>query len=125
MAKNEQPLQMDPRSLAISKSNRQFNALQVHKVILKSIARDGHDPTRPHVGICVEVTDPAQLKDLVEYNKELSDNSDLMPPSASKPGAVRVSGLHALQRGLALGESKRPKPRGRLGCHEKDRRVLQ
>ena len=82
MAKNEQAQQIDPRSLAISRSNRQFNALHVHNVILKSIARDGHDPSRPHVGICVEVTDPAQLKDLVEYNEELTNNSDLMPPSA-------------------------------------------
>ena len=116
MAKNEQAQQIDPRSLAISRNNRQFNALHVHNVILKSIARDGHDPTRPHVGICVEVTDPAQLKDLVEYNEELTNNSDLMPPLHKSLVQFECLDSTHYNVALRLGKANAPSSAGDLAA---------
>ena len=59
--------------------NRLFSIQQVHQTILKSFIKDGHDPARPRTGVCCEVRDPAKLKDLVQYNKDLADRSPLMP----------------------------------------------
>ena len=80
LATNDEPLPIDPRQIGISKANRLFNINQVHNVILRSVITDGHDPTRPDIGICVELTDPQKRRDLVEYNRELTLLSPLMPP---------------------------------------------
>ena len=80
LAINDEPLPIDPRQIGISKINRLFNINQVHNVILRSVITDGHDPTRPDIGICVEYTDPQKRKDLVDYNRELTLLSPLMPP---------------------------------------------
>ena len=80
-AVNEQAQQIDPRALGVSPRNRLFSIQRLHSVIIRSYAKDGHDPSRPLVGICREVTDPAKLASLIDHNQGLSDSSPLMPPT--------------------------------------------
>ena len=116
LAINEQPMQIEPRALGISKINRLFNVHQVHGVILRSMLVDGHDPTRPHVGICVELTDPAERKALVEHNKHLSDSSPMLPPVHAD--LMRYECLDATHYNVALrlGKANAWSPEGDLAA---------
>ena len=73
------PQRVDPRCIAIIQVNRLFSVQQLHRVILKSIFKDGHDPSRPAPGILCEVRDPAYVKKLIEHNEKLCA-TPLMPP---------------------------------------------
>ena len=72
------PMQIAPHLLGISKVNRLFSIIQVHSTILASIVKDGHDPTRPPVGICCETT-PESRKELFDHNVFLASQSPMMP----------------------------------------------
>ena len=74
------PMQIAPHLLGISKVNRLFSIMQVHSTILASIVKDGHDPTRPLVGICCETT-PESRKELFDHNVFLASQSPMMPKS--------------------------------------------
>ena len=79
LALNPDPVTVDPRCCGVSEVNRLFSVMQLHKVILKSVLKDGHDPSRPVPGILCEVKEPEALKALIAHNVKLS-KSPLMPP---------------------------------------------
>ena len=76
---NPEPQQIDPRALGVSSVNRLFSIQHVHCTILQSMVADGHDESRPSVGICVEVRDKKALEKLIRHNQNLAATSPLMP----------------------------------------------
>ena len=91
---------LSPQEVGISPLNRLFSVHQVHNTILKSFVKEGHDPSRPQVGICCEVRDPAKRKSLEEYNMSLSQSSPLMPKT--EPGVIQYEGLACTHYNVAL-----------------------
>ena len=79
LALNPEPVLVDPRMCGVSLVNRLFSVMQIHKVILPSVIKEGHDPHRPVPGILCEVKEPGALKAFVAHNVKLS-RSPLMPP---------------------------------------------
>ena len=73
-------IRIAPKQVMISTLNRQFSCQQVHRTILPSFIKDGHDPTRPKFGVCCEVRDPVRLQQLIAYNQGMAEKSPLMPP---------------------------------------------
>ena len=72
-------MQIAPPRLLISTVNRLFSVWQVHKTILHSFIKDGFDPERPALGICVEVRSSEKLKALITYNENLASSTPLLP----------------------------------------------
>ena len=91
---------LSPHEVGISPLNRLFSVHQVHNTILKSFVGEGHDPSRPQVGICCEVRDPEKRKSLEEYNMSLSQSSPLMPKT--EPGVIQYEGLACTHYNVAL-----------------------
>ena len=99
-AVHAEPLRIDPRAIGVSPLNRLFSIQQVHNTLLASIVKDGHDPTRPQVGICVEIRDPAALKSLVNFNASMARTSPLM--SKVHPELLRYECLSSTHYNVAL-----------------------
>ena len=89
-----------PQEVGISPLNRLFSVHQVHNTILKSFVKEGHDPSRPQVGICCEVRKPEKRKSQEEYNVSLSQSSPLMPKT--EPGVIQYQGLACTHYNVAL-----------------------
>ena len=100
LAVHPAPMRIPPSSVGISPKNRLFSAHQVHNTILVSFNKDGHDPDRPHVGVCCEVRDPGARKALEDYNKSLAQNSTLMPKV--EDGVIQYEGLACSHYNTAL-----------------------
>ena len=76
---NPEPIQIRPQRVKPSLVQRQFSVQQVHNMILRSFIQDGHDPTRPKVGVCCEIRDRKKLQELIDHSKKMADRSPLMP----------------------------------------------
>ena len=93
-------MQIEPNKVAISTVNRLFSAMQTHNAILTSFKVNGHDPFRPKAGVCCEVRSPARLKELRDFNQNLTDQTPLMP--AFHPNRVEYEALSANHYNTAL-----------------------
>ena len=120
LAVNDKPILIDPRHVGVSKVNRLFNINHVHNSILKSMVNEGHDASRPDIGICVELHDPEKKKDLVEHNKQLTELSPLMPPLHED--LMRYESLASTHYNIALrlGRGCCHSPAGDLSALKKD-----
>jgi hypothetical protein len=114
MALNKEPQFIDVHAIGISKVNRLFNIQHVHGTILRSIVQEGHDKSRPAVGICVEIREAAALAELIAHNQALSHTSPLMPKVY--PEGMRYECLAATHYNVALrlGKDGHASPAGDL-----------
>ena len=113
LALNPEPVLVDPRCCGVSLVNRLFSVMQIHKVILPSVIKEGHDPHRPVPGILCEVTEPGALKAFVEHNVKLS-KSPLMPPLDPSLLRYEILGGTHYNTSLRLGRACSKSPSGDL-----------
>ena len=113
LALNPEPVLVDPRCCGVSLVNRLFSVMQIHKVILPSVIKEGHDPHRPVPGILCEVTEPEALKAFVEHNVKLS-KSPLMPPLDPSLLRYEILGGTHYNTSLRLGKACSKSPAGDL-----------
>ena len=114
LALKDAPIHIDPRYLGISKLNRLFNISQVHNVILASCVKEGHDPSRPLVGVCMVHKDPKAIQALVELNKQLAESSPLMPPVWEDLMRYEILACNHYNTALRLGRDNCQSPAGDL-----------
>ena len=108
------PVRIAPKLLGTSKKNRLFSVKHVHAGVLDSIVRDGHDPGRAQIGVCVELQDKQDLADLVAHNKTQSASSPLMPP-VDEDMRYEILGSTHYNAALRCGEAGMQSPAGDLG----------
>jgi len=80
---NQEPRHLDPRSLLVSPQNRDGappNVQHVHQGILRSLAQNGFDRSRPAVGICVQLRSPEAKARALEWNRRFTAGNALLPP---------------------------------------------
>jgi hypothetical protein len=116
-AVNKEPKQLDPRALLVSPHNRDGappNVQHIHHGILRSIRSNGFDPSRPAVGICVQMKRPEARLKLLEYNRRFSAGNNLLPPiheDLAQYGTLAASHFNVALRAIRAGT---PSPVGDL-----------
>ena len=111
-AVEKEPRRIDPHLLGVSKTNRLFSIQHVHSGVLESIIKNGHDPSRPQVGICCETT-PEEQRELLQHNKDLASQSALMPPADEDMRYEKLACSH-YNIGLKCGRMAITSPAGDL-----------
>ena len=97
-----QPKQLDTDQVLVSPLNRMGappNVRHIHDVILHSIVQNGWDSQRPCPGICVKVSDPVAVRQLIDYNLNfIKGSGNLLPPILeqvqSGPVYASLAGTH-------------------------------
>ena len=80
-----------------------------------SIDKDGHDPGRCSVGICVELNDPVKRQALVDHNRDLTQLSPFMPPLWADLMRYEILAATHYNTCLRLGRESCKSPAGDLG----------
>jgi len=110
---NGEPRHLDPRSVVVSPQNRDGappNVQHIHQGILRSLAQNGFDRSRPAMGICVQLRSPEAKLRAIEWNKRITAGNPLLPPiHEDLVGYASLAGSH-LNLALRLIKAGVPSP---------------